>query len=176
MTGGAFRGKITTFTIARFYLLRPARFWKHIKVMLGSAFVLRDFYGNFEKAAGYPPATRSRAFSLWSQFHAVWLERASRPLFFLLLLCPAWLAWRWIRSPQEARRGLEFLGMLPACCLAALFTVLLGDCWDNIKHFYLFNLLFDLCLIAAAGLAWTAVQKRRARPVGRNLLQRVSAD
>lgn len=146
VTGGAFNEKITPFTIARFYLLRPARFWKHIKVMLGSAFLLRDFYGNFEKSAGYPPATRSRAFSFWSQFHAVWLARAALVVFFVLLLGPVALAWRWLRAPC---RHLEFAALLLACCLAALFTVLLGDCWDNIKHFYLFNLLFDACLVAA---------------------------
>ena len=162
VTEGAFRSKITPFTIARFYLLRPARFWKHIKVMLGAAFLLRDFYGNYEKSTGYPPATRSREFSLWSRFHAAVLERASRPWFFLLLLCAISVASLWLRSAHRDRRRLEFLGLLLASCLAALFTVLLGDCWDNIKHFYEFNLLFDLCLIAAAGLAWTAITNCRA--------------
>ena len=152
VTGGAFRDRITPWRIARFYLLRPARFWKHTKVMLGSAFVMRDFYGNFEKAAGYPVAARSQAFSLWSGFHANVFERGARPLFFLLVLCPPALAWRWKRAAAEERRHLEFAALLLACCLAALFTVLLGDCWDNIKHFYVFNLLFDGCVVA--GLGW----------------------
>jgi len=160
VAGGAFRKQITPFTIARFYLLRPARFWKHIKVMLSSAFWLRDYYGNFEKRAGYPPAARSHAFSLWSQFHETWLLRAGRLAFFLLLLCPIGVAslWAQAREPAERRRA-EFFGLLLASCLAALFTVLLGDCWDNIKHFYLFNVLFDLCLIAGAGLVWTAIAR-----------------
>jgi hypothetical protein len=160
VNGGAFHSKITPFKIALFYLLRPARFWKHIKVMLGAAFLLRDFYGNYEKSTGYPPATRSQAFSLWSRFHAAVLERASRPLFFALLVCAIAMVWRWFRSGIEERRSLEFLSLLLACCLAALFTVLLGDCWDNIKHFYEFNLLFDVCLITAAGLAWRAAANR----------------
>jgi hypothetical protein len=161
---GAFRKQITPFTMARFFLLRPARFWKHIKVMLGSAFELRDFYGNFEKGAGYPRAARSSAFSLWSQFHAGALSRAVRPLFFLLLVCPMAVAVGWIRAQTPAgRRRIEFFGLLPLASLAALFTVLLGDCWDNVKHFYVFNLLFDLCLIAGAGLAWTAVRDAAGR-------------
>jgi hypothetical protein len=146
VTGGAFHDKITTFRIARFYLLRPARFWKHIKVMLGSAFLLRDFYGNFEKAAGDPRAARSEAFSAWSGFHKNVLEPFARWIFFGLVVCAAALAWAWMRARQH-RRDIEFSALLPACCLAALFTVLLGDCWDNIKHFYMFNLLFDACVV-----------------------------
>ena len=153
VTSGAFREKITPLTIARFYLLRPARLWKHIKVMLGSAFLLRDFYGNFEKSAGRGVAARSQAFSLWSRFHAACLERAARPLFFLLLLCPLGMAWAWVHTAR--RRSLEFAALLLACCLAALLTVLLGDCWDNIKHFYQFNLLFDACLVAGAAWLWS---------------------
>ena len=161
VTRGAFRRQITPFTIAGFFLARPARFWKHIKVMLPSALELRDFYGNFEKSAGYPAAARSQAFSLWSQFHAQSLARIGRLIFFLLVLCPLGAAWLWMRARQPlARRRVEFAGLLPACCLTALFTVLLGDCWDNIKHFYLFNLLFDMCVIAVTGMAWTAVARR----------------
>lgn len=154
VTGGAFRDKITPWRIARFYLLRPARFWKHIKVMLGSAFVMRDFYGNFEKAEGYGAAARSQAFAVWSGFHRSVLERGARLLFFLLLISPLPLAWAWKRAGlTERRRHLEFAGLLLACCLAALFTVLLGDCWDNIKHFYAFNLLFDGCVVVALAAA-----------------------
>ena len=118
---------------------------------------MRDFYGNFEKATGYPVAARSQAFSLWSGFHAKVLERGARALFFLLMLSPLALAWAWKRAAApERRRHLEFAGLLLACCLAALFTVLLGDCWDNIKHFYVFNLLFDACVIT--GAAWVLDQ------------------
>jgi hypothetical protein len=45
---------------------------------------------------------------------------------------------------------LEWFALLLLSCLAALFTVVSGDCWDNIKHFYMFNLLLDACLIALA--------------------------
>jgi hypothetical protein len=154
VTGGAFRKQITPFTIARFYLLRPARLWKHIKVMLGSAFLLRDFYGNFEKSTGYPAATRSMRFSLWSGFHEKALKPAARWIFFLLLTgIPAAIYCRRRARTPAARRGTELAGMLLLCCLGAFFTVVLGDCWDNIKHFYLFNLLFDACVIAGLGFA-----------------------
>jgi hypothetical protein len=162
VTGGAFRDRITPWRIARFYLLRPARFWKHIKVMLGSAFLLRDFYGNFEKAAGYPMAAKSQAFSAWSGFHRKVLEPLARGLFFVLLICPAGLAWAWKRAAAADRRHVEFAGLLLASCLAALFTVLLGDCWDNIKHFYAFNLLFDACVVTA--LTATANLQLRSEP------------
>jgi hypothetical protein len=159
VTGGAFHDKITTFRIVRFYLLRPARFWKHIKVMLASAFLLRDFYGNFEKAAGYPRATQSHAFSVWSELHKNLLEPLARWIFFGLLLSGAALGGLWTRAPHR-RRDVEFAALLLACCLAAMFTVLLGDCWDNIKHFYMFNLLFDACVLAgAAALASRLLQR-----------------
>ncbi|HKE29586.1 MAG TPA: hypothetical protein VKB88_44865 [Bryobacteraceae bacterium] len=157
VAAGAFRDHITPFRIASFYLTRPARFWKHIKVMLSSAFLLRDFYGNFEKSAGLPIAARSQAFSAWSDFHKKVLEHAARAILFVLLLSPALLIWKWARSRNQQRLPWEFAGLLLACCLAALFTVLLGDCWDNIKHFFLFNLLFDACVVAALGGAATAL-------------------
>ena len=162
VTGGAFRDRITPWRITRFYLARPARFWKHIKVMLGSAFLLRDFYGNFEKAAGNGVAARSQAFAVWSGFHQNVLERVARALFFVLLICPAVLGLAWKRADVMQRRHVEFAALLVGCCLAALFTVLLGDCWDNIKHFYAFNLLFDACLVAAAG--WACNLRIPAKP------------
>jgi len=163
VTAGIFDRQATPFAIARFYLLRPARLWKHLKVMLRSTFLLRDFYGNFEKAAGYPPATQSRAFTAWSAFHTHVLARAGRGILFLLLLAAIAVAALWFRARGIRRRHLEWFALLLLSCLAALFTVVLGDCWDNIKHFYMFNLLLDACLISlAAQLTAVPLSKRRS--------------
>jgi hypothetical protein len=111
VTAGALRDKITTFRIARFHLLRPARFWKHIKMMLGSAFLLRDFYSNFERAAGYPRAERSQAFSAWSGFHKYVLEPIARWLLIALVLCAAgWHGRGRARGSQGATSSLA-----PSC-------------------------------------------------------------
>src|ERR1039458_316562 len=62
--------RVNTFTVMRFYLLRPARMWRRLHGLLPNiTFLRRDWYGNFEPSAGLPPAAQSREFTLWSGFH-----------------------------------------------------------------------------------------------------------
>jgi hypothetical protein len=150
---GIIGGRITSATIARFYLVHPARIWKRAKTMLPVAFSLRpEFCGNFDRSAGRPPDARSNEFSLWSGFHQRFLARFGKWILILLLLAPIGSVAIWIRFPGQ-RLCIEFCAALYACCLISFLVPLLGDAWDNVKHFFLFNLLLDSILAAALASA-----------------------
>ncbi len=148
--------KVTHLTLARFYLARPSRLWRHIQAKLPIALSQRvPWYGNFEPSAGFPPSTLSRAFALWSDFHEHVLQRAAKFLFFALLAPAAWVLARW----RQRTLWMEFFALLGLCALAAFLTAIFGDAWDDVKHLFLFNLLIDAMLVSL--LAW-AFSKNRA--------------
>jgi hypothetical protein len=156
--------QVNTFTVLRFYLLRPARMWSRLHGLLPQiTFLRRDWYGNFEPSAGLPPAAQSHAFTLWSGFHERVLPYVNRWIVFALAVWPLLAAWRWIRARDILRRRrLELLTLLPVCCLAALFSAVYGDAFDVIKHLYLFNLLLDTCMLYVASVGWKWLALDRA--------------
>jgi len=157
--------RVNTFSVLRFYLMRPARMWRRLHGLLPKiTFLRRDWYGNFEPAAGLPPAAQSRAFTLWSGFHQQVLPSFSKWIVFALAGWPLFAAWRWVRDRDiPRRRRLELATLLPVCCLAALFSAVYGDAFDVIKHMYLFNLLLDagILYIALTGWRWVAGLAKR---------------
>jgi hypothetical protein len=149
---GTLGAKVTIFTVERFYLLRPARLWRHLKATLPKITFLRpEWYGNFEASAGLPPATLSEKFNVWSGFHEHVLPKFSKWIVFALAAWPLGALWIRIRERDQARRKrIELLALLPVCCLAAMFASVFGDSYDFVKHMYLFNLLLDACMLSAA--------------------------
>ena len=147
---------VNTFTILRFFLLRPARMWRRLHGLLPEITFMRWYgYGNFEPSAGRPPSAQSRAFTVWSGFHEHVLTAVSKWIVFALAAWPVLAAWQWLRDRDPARRRrLEMIALLPLCALAALFSAVYGDAFDVIKHMYLFNLLLDTCLLYVASAAW----------------------
>lgn len=143
--------RVNTFTVLRFYLLRPARMWRRLHGLLPQITFLRSrSYGNFEPSAGLPRAAQSRAFTLWSGFHERVLPPLNKWVVFALAGWPIVCAWRWFRARDAfQRRRLEVLVLLPLSCLAALFTAVYGDAFDFIKHVCLFNLLLDTSVFYA---------------------------
>lgn len=152
VASGALGEKVTIFTVERFYLLRPARLWRHLKAALPKITFLRpEWYGNFEPSAGLPPAALSQRFNLWSGFHEHVLPRLSKWIVFALAAWPPVALWSWIRErDQVRRRRVELLALFPVCGLTAMFASVFGDSYDFVKHMYLFNLLLDACMLCAA--------------------------
>ena len=161
--------RVNTFTVLRFYLLRPARMWRRLHGLLPQVtFLRRGTYGNFEPSAGLPPGAQSRAFTLWSGFHEHILPPMNKWMVFGLVAWPLMAIWRWLRNRDLVRRRrLELLALLPLCCLAALFSAVYGDAFDVIKHLYLFNLLLDVCMLY--GIAWMCRTARRASGVTKDV-------
>ena len=156
MAASGVLARVNTFTVLRFYLLRPARMWRRLHGLLPQiTFLRRTWYGNFEPSAGLPPAAQSHAFTLWSGLHERVLPHVSKWIVFALAGWLPLLGRRWIRERNILRRRrIELLALLPVCCLAALFSAVYGDAFDVIKHMYLFNLLLDMCLLYAASMGW----------------------
>jgi hypothetical protein len=156
--------RVNTFTVLRFYLLRPARMWRRLHGLLPQITFLRWYgYGNFEPSAGLPPGAQSRAFNLWGGFHEHILPFVSKWIVFALAGWPLRGVWRWARSRDMVRRRrIELVALLPVCCLAALFSAVYGDAFDVIKHMYLFNLLLDTCMLYAASVGWNLIQPQSA--------------
>jgi hypothetical protein len=162
---GVLERKVTTFSILRFYLLRPPRLWRRLHVVLPHITFLRNWYGNYEPSSGFPPSAQSRSFTLWSDFHERVLPVFSKWIVFALAGWPPIAAWIWMRERDSLRRKhIALLTLLPVCCLAALMGAVFGDAFDLIKHMYLFNLLLDTCMVCAAAAGWKAVVRlRRSR-------------
>ena len=165
MAASGVLARVNTFTVLRFYLMRPARMWRRLHALLPQiTFLRRNWYGNFEPSAGLPPAAQSRAFTLWSGLHEHVLPRVNKWIVFALMGWPPAIAWQWARTRDALRRRrLELLVLLPLCCLAALFSAVYGDAFDVIKHMYLFNLLLDTCMICSVWMAWNWAAKRWRR-------------
>ena len=162
MAASGVLARVNTFTVLRFYLLRPARMWRRLHGLLPIiTFLRRTWYGNFEPSSGLAPATQSRAFTLWSGFHERLLPHVSKWIVFGLAGWPVLSVWRWVRERDVARRRrIEWLTLLPVCCLAALCSAVYGDAFDVIKHMYLFNLLLDACMLYVVASSWGRLAAR----------------
>lgn len=159
---GVLETRVTTFSILRFYLLRPARLWRRLHGVLPVITSIETAYGNFEPSAGLPPLTRTRAFRLWSGFHGHVLAVFSKWIVFALAAWPLAAVWLWVRQTDcIQRRRIELLTLLPLGCLAALFGAVFGDAFDLIKHLFLFNLWLDACVIYAVAAGWQWAISRR---------------
>jgi hypothetical protein len=151
---GALGKIVTPMKVVRFYIARPTRLWRHIQAMLPIATSLRpDGDGNFERSAGVPPETMSRHFALWSAFHEHVLSHVVKFILFLLLVPAFIVLWIRLRGSTPAL-WVDFVALLTTCCLLAFLTAIFGDAWENIRHLFLFNLLLDATLVAAAALCW----------------------
>ena len=139
---GVIGGKVTVWTVVRFYLSRPARMWRHIAENLRVAMLARPDLGNFGRSAGYPPMAQSKAFSLWSDFHRLVLVRVSRAAFFALIAAVIVLCCRSRHSLAQ-----DFTLLLAASCLCAFLAASFGDAWDTVRHMFLFNVLLDASAI-----------------------------
>ena len=173
--------KMTPFKLAAFYLSRPNRMLRHVRMRLPAYFSLRpEFCGNFEASAGKAPGAKSRALALWSSVH----ERVLAPAGLLILaalplsvIAGGVFTLRARRSPAGERGWVELGTCLAACCFLAFFVAAFGDSHDNTKHQFLFNLLLDSCLVFVAATAAARLMYRRgARIIFRRSLKNLESE
>jgi hypothetical protein len=152
-------GRITVFTVLRFYLMRPARIWRRIRRELPVAILVSPPLGSLDRSSGLPPGSTSGAFSLVTDLHQRILIGGAR-LLFLLLPVPAVIAF--IRRIYTGKRRLaeECFGLLGLCCITSFLGVTFSSPWETIKHMLVFNFLMDACLLCTGAFALTAMRKR----------------
>jgi hypothetical protein len=153
---GTIGRRVTRATIVSFFLTRPKRLWRHVHAILPFALTLRTHYGNFKIPEGYPPMTRSEAFSLWSTIHARVLSPVAKWILFAFPI-PALIMIIRGRNSDSALRSLALLGL---CGLVSFLAAIFGDCDDNVKHLLLFNLITDAFLISSAAIVFKSPGKR----------------
>lgn len=154
-------------TLLRFYLSHPARLFDRLRRAARQAFRLRPpSLGNFEKGAGLPNTGLSKHFACWSDLRLS-LNRHGLPWITLLLggnLGAVAASYR--RSSGRARlfrEGVVLVVLLAStefvvCALAGAVLA------DISRHLYIFQVLFDLILIAdVAWLAEIVLRNTRAR-------------
>lgn len=149
--------------LAAFYLRHPSRLVGVLQRTATEAFSLRPSYlGNFEKAYGLPPRAQSQAFQFWSR-----LKQAASPKspWFLCVFFVGNAALALVIYLRTGSHTLKALMVLHLVVILMAVEQLLGaeiGCgqYELVKHLFLFNLLFDLCLCADVVLA----ASRLARP------------
>lgn len=144
----AVQAHVSSIGLMGFYLKRPARMCRHLETVLATAFDLRpECCGNFDRSAGRPPGARSEAIAAWSWFHEAFLSRIACRWTGSGRCCGS-LARLFNRRCAAGVRHWTELGIcLGTCCLTAFYVAAFGDAWEPIKHQFLFNLLFDTCLV-----------------------------
>lgn len=143
--------------VLRFHVRHPGRFLRTASACAGNAFVWRDpRMGNYTQDSGRPAGTLSRDFAIWSRVEGLVLPRS---LLFLVVFLGGVLA---VGVFKARRAGIATMAGGTAWLCAALALAagmefgicVVGDgLYDIVKHLYLFQLLFDICLFAA--IAWT---------------------
>lgn len=148
-----FFAKVGYKQILEYYLLRPFTLWDLVKRRSELALIIRPpQLGNFAKSAGFPPGFRTSAFGLWSKFKKNYLAGSVWFLigFFGLNVVFAALKYRWF-DRDRADRSLSVLHLLVVVMAVMQYMmVILGDAnvsGEILKHFFLFNILFDFCVI-----------------------------
>jgi hypothetical protein len=140
--------------LVSFYLRHPARLLDRLRRGAPAAFRLRpDYLGNFERATGVRPRTKTSHFAVWSDLRA---RIEPRSLLWLSIVLAGNLAAVAMSYRGASTRGRQYLTALTFLLLIAgaeLLVNALADCLDDLgRHLYAFDALFDLILIA--DLAW----------------------
>ena len=112
-----------------------------------------DYLGNFERATGVRPRTKTSHFAVWSDLRA---RIETRAFLWLSIVLAGNLVAVVMSYRGASTRGRQYLTALTFLLLIAGAEFLvnaLADCLDDLgRHLYAFDALFDLILIA--DLAW----------------------
>jgi hypothetical protein len=148
-----------------FYLRHPGRLGDRLRRAAPGAFRLRPSYlGNYDRAAGFPPKTKTTHFALWSDARARLGARAVLWLavFFGANVIALSAAWR--RASSRGRLYLSALAFLLLMSGTEFLVCALADCLDDVgRHLYVFDALCDLIVIADCGWLAQAIASRLLR-------------
>jgi hypothetical protein len=146
----AFFDQVGIGNVLKFYLTHPTRFLRLMRRSAKVAFVVRYTYlGNFDRWAGLPPKSQSHAFRLWSTLKG---RLVPNSLWFIIGFFGfnAVVVLLIYRQTHDIRQKiiLEFAALIVLMAMAQFMIVAVGDCDIEIsRHLFLFNVLFDLCVI-----------------------------
>lgn len=149
--------RIQPWKIVGFYIRHPLRYLEKLQRTAESAFILRQGYGNYEKAHGIEYGDSAGTLTLWSNFKKEFLPNT---LAFVALFFAAYFAALILMRTREAGKGnarakayVEFLMLIGFVGLVQFLVPIIGDGEADLgRHLFLFNLCFDI--IFTVGLVW----------------------
>ena len=158
-------GRFSFRQIAWFYLRHPGRLAQVAQRCAQRAFIWHNpLLGNYTRDSGKPPSTRAPSYTGWSDLENTLFPKRFwflATFFGLLLGVVAWELRRGLESPA-ARTALLGLTVATMAVLAFSVLVVAGGTEDAITDLYMFQVLFDVCLVFAA--AWFATRFARLLP------------
>lgn len=145
--------KITHLKILTFYLKHPDRFLEKLSISAENGFYIRPAYlGNYERAPGVKPLQMATMFSLWSTFkantlsHSLFLVVSFFFLYFAVLTYYYVIKWR----RREKTLFVDIFMTLGLIGAVSFVVPVLGDGEaDHAKHLFLFNVAFDMMVVAS---------------------------
>ena len=142
--------------VGQFYLRHPGRFLEIGDRVAESTFVHRDpDYGNFTRAAEKAPRALSRSIFGWSELETKMFPKSLGFVGGFLAIFIVLSSWEISRARLACRRNPTAVFCLVVAMMAIsqfVVTVAVEGTIDVVKHLYMFQLLFDICLIVS--VAW----------------------
>lgn len=145
----AFLGKVSTATLAWYFLKHPALAYALVVHGLSEAGRQRVYMGNFDRSTGRPPFAESYGFSVFSSVkRRMFEEHGLLFLTYTLILGTAFsfllLITRGQLAPGFAEAGWTMVAMM----IAAMLIAELGDGLDFVRHSFVFIGISDTVLVA----------------------------
>jgi len=165
---GIDRGGLSLTRVASFYAHHPVRWWRMAERQAKEAFDY-PLLGNFPRGLGFAPKAQSQAFNRWSEFKKASFPRSLVLLVmaFLLYCTLAGMKARWLDEGSACRMRTLAGPLLALGCALELIVVVTFEANGTAKHFFIFNVAVDLCLlmtIISLGEAAAQLWRRRHAP------------
>jgi len=142
--------------VGKFYARHPVRFLRIGNRVAKSTFVHRDpDYGNFTRTAEKAPRALSRSVFGWSELQTRMFPKSLGFVGAFLAIFIVLTSWEILRARQACRGTQTAVFCLVVAMMAIsqlVIVIAVEGTVDVVKHLYMFQLLFDLCLIAS--VAW----------------------
>ncbi|MGO4547370.1 hypothetical protein AB4Z29_21535 [Paenibacillus sp. 2TAB23] len=154
-----FYDRISHMDVLLFYLKHPARLISKMEYAAENGMSIRPYYlGSFEKSEGKPSGAIAYSYSTWSEFkrhhmpNALWFIAVVYGLYFAVAV------FEWLRRyDKRSRISAELLILLGLTGIFSFLIPILGDGQADMgKHLFLFNVVFDMMLVA--GVVWLVYQ------------------
>lgn len=144
-----FLDRYTQMDIAAYYVRHPGSFINLLDSAIKACYGIRkDYCGNYEQSAGFPPGAKSIFWGVWSTFKS---RSAPRTIgYFGVLIAAAIMLFRkgYSLRPDEDRRSTVFLDMMmviaAVCILQAGSTIIYSGDAEMIQHGFLISCGMDI--------------------------------
>jgi hypothetical protein len=162
---GIARGGPSLARVALFYAHHPMRWWRMAERQAKEAFGYPPL-GNFTRGSGFAPKAQSQAFNAWSEFKKAHYPRSLALLvgLFGLYCLLAGMKARWLDEGPLARMRTLAGPVLALGCTVEFIAVVTFEANGTAKHFFIFNVAVDLCLLLfllSLGEAFAQLWRRR---------------